>query len=150
MASIQEANKEKVRSLFEDYINTGQLDKLAELIGPEYVGSLGDAGPSGIAKPVSALRQAFPDIHYTVDEILAEGDRVAIRWTWKGTHRGAFQGFPASHREITNAGVATFQLRDGKIVRGWQQTDRLGFLQEIGVVPPVADLAAEEQAKQGR
>ena len=145
MTSIHEASKKTVRSLFEDRINAGKLDTLADLISDEYVGPQGERGPAGMAKPVGALVRAFPDIRYTIDELMAEDDRVAIRWTWRGTHRGAFQGFPASNRPVENAGTATFQLRSGKIVRQWQLTDRLGFLQQIGAVPAVADLATRLQ-----
>ncbi len=149
MTSIQEANKETVRSLFEDRVNSGKLDTLADLVSREYIGPAGEKGPAGIANVLSSLRQAFPDIRYAVEELIAEGDRVAVRWHWKGTHRGPFQGFPASHRQISNAGCATFQLLDGKIVRQWQQTDRLGFLQDIGVIPSLPELVARAKAEIG-
>jgi predicted ester cyclase len=82
------------------------------------------------------LGSAFPDIHYTIDDVLAEDDRVAIRWHWSGTHRGSYRGVEPTERSLTNAGAAIFRLRSGKIVTAALETDRLGFLQSIGVVPP--------------
>ena len=81
------------------------------------------------------LRAAFPDIHYTVDDVVAEGDQVAVRWHWTGTHRGAFRGFPPTDKAVTNTGAGIFRLSGGKIVTAVLETDRLGFLEQIGAVP---------------
>jgi len=67
--------------------------------------------------------------------VICEDDRVTVRWTWTGTHTKPFNGFGPTGRQYTNSGMAVFQLRDGKIVHAWLQTDRLGFLQQLGVVP---------------
>src|SRR5262249_41450532 len=98
--------------------------------------------PSGRAAfliPIEALREGFPDIHYTLEDLLAEGDKVAVRWHWKGTHRATFHGpggvYPATGKVISNDGMAIFQLKDGRVVRSWLMTDRLGFLQEVGALP---------------
>jgi predicted ester cyclase len=84
---------------------------------------------------MTRLRGAFPDLHYTVEDVVADGDRVAVRWHWTGTHQGAFRGIAATQRAVTNNGLAIFRLRDGRIVAATLETDRLGFLQAIGVVP---------------
>jgi steroid delta-isomerase-like uncharacterized protein len=130
----REDNRRQVQTLY-DTFNTGDLGRLDELIAPDYVGPQGDRGPDGFRKVVVGLRAAFPDIHYTVDEVMAEGDRVAIRWHWTGTHRAQFRAFPATGKEVTNAGLGIFRLRDGKIVASTLETDRLGFLEQIGAVP---------------
>jgi hypothetical protein len=80
-------------------------------------------------------RIAATDIHYTIGSVVAEGDEVAIRWHWSGTHRGSFRGIPPTERSLTNSGVAIFRLHGGKVVSAALETDRLGFLQSIGVVP---------------
>jgi predicted ester cyclase len=88
------------------------------------------------------------DKDFRIFNILLKGDRVAVRWKWQGTHKGPFGGFQASQKQLTNEGMAIFQIKDHKIVRVWLQTDRLGFLQEIGAVPK--DLGAGPQSKENK
>ncbi len=147
--SITQANKAIVRRLYEDLINTGNLDGLAELIDSEFVGVLGEKGPSGFANTIAGLRLAFPDIQFTIEDMIDEGDRIAVRWTWRGTHQGSFQGFPASYKQVTVTGIAIYHVRGGKVVRAWLQSDRLGVLQQIGVVASLPELVARTQAKSG-
>lgn len=119
--------------LFEAF-NDGSLDAVDELIEPEYVGAQGDVGPAGLKSFVAGLRSAFPDIHYTLDDIVAEGDQVAVRWHWTGTHQGAFRGFRTTGKTIANTGAGVFRFHEGKIVTAVLETDRLGFMQHIGVL----------------
>jgi len=127
-------NRRKVTMLFEAF-NDGGLSLVDELVSPEYVGARGDKGPAGFKAVVIGLRAAFPDIHYTLDDVVAEGDRVAVRWHWTGTHRAAFRGFPATGKTIANTGIGIFQFQDGTIVTAALETDRLGFLEQMGGVP---------------
>jgi predicted ester cyclase len=99
------------------------------------VGGQGARGPSGFAGNVDELRAGFPDIRFTVHDLVAEDDRVAVRWTWEATHAGTFRGWAPTGRRVTNSGNAIYQLAGGKIVRVWLETDRLGFFQQIGVIP---------------
>lgn len=135
-AKTHRSNKEIVRSVFEIGLNTGDKKVLERSIAPDFAGVRGGVGPSAFARPVEELRAAFPDIRYTVEDLIEEGDRVAIRWTWTGTHKAPFRGFTASEKKVSSSGYAIFQLRDGKIARNWLETDRLGFLQQIGAIPP--------------
>jgi steroid delta-isomerase-like uncharacterized protein len=130
-----DSSKQLVRRLFADYINTGDLDRLGEVISADFVGPTDQRGPAGFAGAVAALRIGFPDIAYTLDEIVAEGDRVAVRWTWTGTHTGSFRSFPPSGKRVANRGFAVFAIADGKIVRSTIETDRLGFLIAVGAIP---------------
>jgi steroid delta-isomerase-like uncharacterized protein len=102
---------------------------------PEYVGPQGGTGPASFRVIVVGLRTSFPDIHYAVDDAVAERDRVAVRWHWTGTHKAPFRGFPATGRAVVNSGAGIFRLEGGKIVEAALETDRLGFLEQIGVVP---------------
>jgi steroid delta-isomerase-like uncharacterized protein len=129
-------NKQLVRRLFEDGFNRRNLTAIDELVAAEYVDATGERGPAAFKQVIERLGSAFPDIRYDIDDVLAEDDRVAIRWHWSGTHRGSFRGVAPTERSLTNAGTAIFRLRDGKIVAASLETDRLGFLQSIGVVPP--------------
>ena len=129
----REDNRRKVAMLFEAF-NNGGLGVVDELVGQEYVGAQGDRGPAGFKAVVVGLRAAFPDIHYTLDTVVAEGDQVAVRWHWTGTHRAAFRGFPATGKSVANTGSGVFRFQDGKIVTAVLETDRLGFLEHIGAV----------------
>jgi predicted ester cyclase len=129
-------NKQVVRRLFEDGFNRQRGDLLEQLIAPEYVDGFGEHGAAAFKRVIAGLRGGFPDIEYTVEEIVAEGDAVAVRWHWTGTHRGPFRGIAPTERHVTNNGIAIFQVRGGKVVAATLETDRLGFLQGIGVVPP--------------
>src|SRR5262245_22514645 len=130
----RDENKRKVEKLF-DTFNSGDLGRMDELVSPDYVGPQGDKGPDGFRKVVVGLRTAFPDIHYTVDDLIAESDKVAIRWHWTGTHKAPFRAFPPTGKAVSNPGLAIFRLEGGKIVAASLETDRLGFLQQVGAVP---------------
>jgi steroid delta-isomerase-like uncharacterized protein len=135
-------NKEVVRKVFEEGVNLGRFEVLQQLIADDYVGAnSGDAvkGPPAFSKPLLALHEAFPDIHYTLDDVVAEGDKVAVHWHWTGTHRNTFHGpagvFPPTGKAVTNEGMAVFEVRGGKVLRAVLLTDRLSFLQEMGAIP---------------
>jgi steroid delta-isomerase-like uncharacterized protein len=142
---LAEPNKRLIRKLYEEGLNRGNMDLVAQLISDDYVGSHGEKGPAGFLNPTGALLKGFPDIHYTLEDLVAEGDRVAVRWKWEGTHKGPFGGFPASGKRVTNDGIAIFQIKNNRVIQVWIQTDRLGFLQEMGAVP--RNLGAGPQSK---
>jgi len=127
-------NKRTVTRLFETF-NTGDLTAIDAVVAPEYVDARGDTGPAAFRAVVVGLRGAFPDIHYTLDDLIAEGDRVAVRWRWTGTHRAAFRNHPATGKAVANTGAGIFRLSGGKIVAAVLETDRLGFLEQIGAAP---------------
>jgi len=142
-------NREVVRRLYEECINLGKMELLPELVSDDFVAD-GQVGVSGFANNVAGLRTGFPDIHFTLEDMIAAGDRVVVRWKWRGTHAGPFRGLPASHKPITNTGIVIYQVRDGRVVRAWLETDRLGALQQMGAVPafgpPPAKPAPREKA----
>jgi steroid delta-isomerase-like uncharacterized protein len=129
-----ETNRALVRRLYEACINPGRLDALNEIIGDDYVGPAGDRGPAGFRATLAELRQGFPDITFTIDDVVADPHKVAVRWRWQATHAGPFRTFPPSGRLVTNTGIAIYEIRDGRIVRAWLETDRLGALQQIGAI----------------
>ena len=128
-------NAQLVRRLYTEYLNTGATERLGEIISPQFVGVGPATGPAAFGGVITTLRGAFPDLIYTVEDVVAEGDRVAVRWTWRGTHQHAFRSFAPTGKQVTNIGFAIFQVADGKLTRAWLETDRLGFLQAIGAVP---------------
>ena len=138
---IRAENKQRITTLFETCFNAGDLGLLDELVSPDYVGPQGSRGPAGFKETVVGLRTAFPDIHYTIEDIVAEDDKVAVRWTWSGTHQAGFRSFGPTGTAVSNTGAGIFRLTAGTIVAAALETDRLGFLQQVGAVPADIGLA---------
>jgi steroid delta-isomerase-like uncharacterized protein len=100
----------------------------------------GFAGPEaldteGYRQMMTAFLQAFPDSRFTLEEVIAEGDRAAVRHTFRGTHQGEFNGIPATGKAVVVSATYTFHLRGGKMTEGWLNADFLGLLQQLGAVP---------------
>jgi steroid delta-isomerase-like uncharacterized protein len=135
-----EENKAIVRRLYEEGWSAGDLDVAAAAYAPDFINHNPaipnlPAGPDGIRLLVSAFRAAFPDLRYTTEDQLSEGDRVVSRWTFRGTHQGAFMGIPATGQSVAVSGITIDRLADGRIVEHWRQTDILGMLQQLGALP---------------
>lgn len=133
---IEVRNATLVRRLFEECVNRDQPSLTSEFIAKEYVGPRGERGPDGFATVIAGLRRGFPDIHFTLHDVISDGDKVAVRWTWRGTHQGPYADHPPTGKKLENTAIAVFGIRDGKIAEAWIQTDRLGFWQAMGLVDP--------------
>jgi predicted ester cyclase len=132
-----ETNKRTIHRVFEEAINQDHMELLSELIAADFVGPRGDKGPTAFRAPIEGLRHGLSGLHYTLEDVAAtEGDRVTVRWVLSGRHTGTLNGVAATNKDVRNDGMAVFQLERGRVVRAWLQTDRLGFLQQIGVVAP--------------
>ena len=81
---------------------------------------------------------AFSDSHYTIEDQVGEGDKVATRMTWRATHTGDFQGLPPTGKQIAVSGITITRIKDGKIVEHWPSIDQLGMMQQLGVIPAPA------------
>ena len=136
-------NKALVKTLYEDCINGRDLDRLETLIAPDFVGARGERGPREFRATIEAVLTGFPGVRFEVHDLIGEADRVAARWTFRAVHGGRFVGIKPSLAEVTQEGNVIYHIRDGKIVRAWLQADRLGVLQQIGVVPRTFAQAAE-------
>jgi steroid delta-isomerase-like uncharacterized protein len=136
-----EENKALVRR-FIDAVNHDNLAVFDELFAPDFVPR--DTvvpippGPAGIRQLFAAVRRAFPDLHETLDDVLAEGDKVMARWTVRATHRGAFAGIPPTGKPVVWRGMFVLRVVDGTFREVWQVHDQLGLLQQLGatVMPP--------------
>jgi steroid delta-isomerase-like uncharacterized protein len=133
-----EENKAQVRRLLEA-INTDNLDNIDELIASDYVyhspGSPEVRGPDGFRQMISMYKTAFPDLNMVIDDMLAEGDKVAFRWTGTGTQRGEMMGVPPTGKRVTGTGLIISRFAGGKIVEDHEVIDMLGMMQQLGVVP---------------
>ena len=136
-------NKALVKTLYEDCINGRDLDRLEALIAPDFVGARGERGPREFRATIEAVLTGFPGVRFEVHDLIGEADRVAARWTFRAVHGGRFAGIKPSLAEVTQEGNVIYHIRDGQIVRAWLQADRLGVLQQIGVVPRTFAQAAE-------
>jgi steroid delta-isomerase-like uncharacterized protein len=134
-----EVNKALVHRFFEEMLNLGNADVGDELFAVDAVdhAAFPDqvAGREGFKQAVRLVHGAFPGIHYTVDDMIAEGDRVATRWTLRGTHAGEFLGVPPSGNQVTVTGINVLRFANGQIVECWETWDRLGMLQQLGALP---------------
>lgn len=130
-----EAHKQLVRRLYETCINQGKSELLPELLTEDFVGGNGEQGPAEFGNSVAKIRNAFPDVRFELEDLIAEGDRVVVRWQFQATHLGPFVGVPPSGKKVTQTGIAIYQCRNGQISRAWVQVDRLGLLQQIGGLP---------------
>jgi steroid delta-isomerase-like uncharacterized protein len=123
----------------EEVINQGQFEAAAELVEENFVeldpfpGQ--QQGREGLKDVIRMMRIGFPDIHWTLEETIASGDKVVSRFKWTGTQRGEFLGIPATGRKVTVPGVVIDRLNDGKMADSRILMDTLGMMQQLGVIP---------------
>jgi steroid delta-isomerase-like uncharacterized protein len=134
-----ETNK-LVMDRFLEFINTASEKLAQELISPNAVFHVPGRpepmrGPAGYLAIIGMMRGGFPDIQWTLEEIVAEGDKVAARFTMRGTHRGTFFGVPPTGKTISVQAMNIYRLSGGQFVEEHGQPDMLGLLQQIGAVP---------------
>jgi steroid delta-isomerase-like uncharacterized protein len=138
---LSEENKALAHRFHMDIFQQGNLAAVYQIIGPDFVWHAPATppewvqGPEGVRRAAADLRTAYPDLNFTHEDTLAEGDRVMIRWIMRGTHNGPLMGIPATGKPVTVAGIDVFRIADGQIVELWQNFDQLGMLQQIGVIP---------------
>lgn len=136
-----EENRARVHRFYEEVFNRKNMTALDELIDPQVVDHSAPAGaPGGIEGArqfASMLLSAFPDAHFVVEDLIAEGDQVVARLTQSGTHLGIFLGIPPTGKRVTVTGIEIFRLAGGKFVEHWNNYDDLGLFQQLGVLPPI-------------
>jgi steroid delta-isomerase-like uncharacterized protein len=137
---VSEQNKQLIRRAVEEVWNGGNFDVVDELVASDFIvhAALPEDevhGPEGAKQYFAMLRQAFPDLHFTIEEQIADGDRVVTRWTATGTHTGTFQGIPPTGTRSTTSEIDIDRIANGKVVECWMQMDRLGLLQQLGAIP---------------
>lgn len=135
---MSERNKDIVRRAIEDVYNRGDLDVVDELISEDFVAHTGSQdirGKDSMKQYVLELRQAFPDLHLSIDDQVAEGDKVVTRWTATGTHTGPYQGIPPTGKRGSMSGIDIDYVIDGTAVECWTISDDLSLLQQLGVIP---------------
>lgn len=133
-----EQNKMLARRLFEEVWNNKNLAVVDDLVASNFVfhNSVQTLyGPEGFKQFATTYHTAFPEAHFTIEDVIAEGDTVALRWTARGTHEGELLGIPPTGKEVVVTGMTISLISHGKSVESWGEFDALGMLQQIGVIP---------------
>jgi steroid delta-isomerase-like uncharacterized protein len=138
-ANALERNKAVIRRFVEEVQNEKNEAAYDELNDPEFVNL---SSPPGVPSDreggklyLWGFLNAFPDSHVTIDDMIAEGDRVVTKKTFTGTHTGDFAGIPATGKTVTLQYVDIMRVREGRIVEHWLSMDQLSFMQQLGVIP---------------
>lgn len=136
---MSEQKKLMDRHFYEQAWNQGNLDVIDELTASDFVGHATPAGeiagPDGVKQYIATMREAFPDVEFTIEDQIAEGDRVVTRWTASGTHQGEFAGIPPTGKQAEVSGIAITRVAGGKFVEGWTNWGVYGLLQQLGAIP---------------
>ena len=138
-----EENKEKARRLMEEAFGQGKVEVIEEVLHSDFVcydpnSESGEVrGSETIKGEIEYFRSAVPDLTYTVEEQVAEGDKVVTRWKASGTHQGEFFGVPGSGNRIEMSGIQIDRFDDesGKMVEEWPEYDLLGAMRQMGALP---------------
>lgn len=133
--SIEE-NKAVARRWNDEIWNKGNLAAIDELMATDFIWH---SAPPGVAPDREGLKQSavslssFADIHCATKDMVAEGDKVAVRWTWSGSHTGEYIGITPTGKRVTMTGISIIRIVGGKIVEEWDESDNLGFMEQLGV-----------------
>ncbi len=141
---MSEENKAIAHRWMEELWSQGNASVAVELIAPNYAvhdpGTPGRVGGvEGEKQAVAMYRTVFPDLRFTIEEVVGEGDQVVIRWTVHGTHRGALMGVAPTGKHAVVTGISILRVANGKITEHRLNWDTLGMLQQLGVVPPMGE-----------
>lgn len=135
-----EQNKALVREMMEEVFNRGNMSRLDEFMAPDFVEHEElppgiPPGREGVKQLPTMLHSAFPDFKVTIDDMVAEGDKVVIRQTWSGTHKGEFMGVPPTGKNVSFQVIDIIRVAGGKVVEHWGQMDNMGLMQQLGAIP---------------
>ena len=135
-----EQNKALVRQMVEEVFNRGNTSVVDKFMAPDFVEREElppgiPRGREGVEQMVTMFRSAFPDFKFTIDDLVAEGDKVVIRSTWSGTHKGEFMGIPPTGKRVSFGVIDILRMAEGKCVEHWGQMDSMGLMQQLGAIP---------------
>jgi len=133
------ANKTILRRFFEELFNTGDLSVADEIVAAGYINHNAVPGETpgreGLKQFVTYIRSAWGDLHFTIEDQIAEGDKVVTRWSASGVHTGEFAGIPPTGKGVNFMAINIHRVVDGQIQEGWLEWDALGMMQQLGVIP---------------
>ena len=135
-------NKELARWVFEVAWNGGNLERLNAVFDPRFVGHdpvTGERSRAGYQRTIQMFRSAFPDLHVVLEESLAEGDKVVVRWVASGTHQGGLLGIGATRRPVELSGITILRFQAGKVIEEWSSWNAHGLMQQLGAAPSLRE-----------
>jgi steroid delta-isomerase-like uncharacterized protein len=137
-----EENKTLIRRFYEEIWNRGDIAVADEVIATHIIDHDRDPetrirSPESAKQLVTSIRTIFPDLHFAIEDEIAQSNKVAVRWTVRGTHKAEFMGIPATDKQVTWEGMHFWRVADGKIVEVWDNRDDLGLMQQLGAIPPL-------------
>jgi len=139
-----EENKALVRRFVDEVQSRGNIDVLDGICSPEFVNHSAPPGVpptcEGVKQLTAMFRQAFPDSYFTVEDMMAEGDKVATRKTFHGTHQGEFMGIPPTGQQVSMGLIDIVRIAEGRVVEHWSMGDNLGMMQQLGIIPLSGDI----------
>ena len=133
-----EENKAMVRRFFEEGPSKGNLSIADELLSSDFVMHIPlptSPGIAGINEVITTCRAAFEHLNVTIEDMIAEENKVVARFTARGIHKGDFMGLPATGKSITMTGIEIFRIENGKIIELWGEVNLLGLMQQLGLFP---------------
>jgi predicted ester cyclase len=131
-----EDNKAIVRRFYDEAINKKNLAAIDEFVDPNVIDHSGlPGGIEGVKQLFSMTLMAYPDLHLTLEDKIAEGDKVVTCLTWRGTHQGEFMGIPPTSEHVANTSIDFVRLANSKVAERWNVVDNLGMMQQLGVIP---------------
>ena len=135
-----EQNKALIVRFVEELFNRGNMGIVGEIFAPDFIEREQlppgiPSGSEGVKVLTTMLRSAFPDFKATIDDILADGDKVVIRMTWTGTQKGEFMGVPATGKHVSFGVIDIIRIANGKVVEHWGQMDSMSLMQQLGAIP---------------
>ena len=133
-----EANAAIARRYYEEVWDHGDLDEIEALVAPSIVLNDWAPGLEGLKKVVTGTRASFPDLRYSLEDVIAAGDKVVVRFKFHGTHQGAYRGIAPTGKPIVYTGIGIWRLAGGQLVEHWSNIDLYGLMQQLGAVPQPA------------
>jgi steroid delta-isomerase-like uncharacterized protein len=137
MTASEAANIETVRKLYDQVLNQNKPELLPSLLSEDVVlhTATEERGIAAYQALTDRLRVAFAEMHFTIHDLIASGDRVAMRWSMNAKHSGPLAGIPATGKRVEQRANVIYRMEGGRIAEGWAQMDQLGMLRQIGVDP---------------
>jgi steroid delta-isomerase-like uncharacterized protein len=137
--SLAEQNKNLVRRAVEEIWNQGNYDNVGKFVSHDFVvhSDVPDEeirGHEGVKQFFTQLRKAFPDIYFSIEDQIAEDDKVVTHWTAKGTHKGEFKGIRPTGKQFSVRAIDIDRIINGKVIECWTNMDELSLLQQLGVI----------------
>ena len=141
LKTIEDKNKDFIQAYTEDFWNKLNIAAFEKYFTADFIVHFanGDQNYEQYKELCQSYFTAFPDLHITTDEVVAEGDKVAKVWTANSTHKGELMGIPATGKRIVVKGIEVLRIADGKIAELWASMDNLGMMQQLGVIPPMGE-----------